>query len=92
MKKIILDLRNVRTIQGLHAYLAQEFGFPSYYGRNLDALYDMLTEISEDTCVGVFVPEGSSGMTGYVGRVCEVMSDAERENMHLAVIILYPRA
>ncbi len=28
-----------------HDYLAEVFNFPDYYGKNLDALYDCLTEI-----------------------------------------------
>lgn len=27
-----------------HAYLRERLDFPDYYGRNLDALYDLLTE------------------------------------------------
>jgi len=30
-----------------HAYLKNTFRFPEYYGNNLDALYDLLTEFSE---------------------------------------------
>ena len=29
-----------------HDYLAEELNLPDYYGKNLDALYDCLTEIS----------------------------------------------
>lgn len=29
-----------------HDYLMQALDFPDYYGKNLDALYDCLTEIS----------------------------------------------
>lgn len=29
-----------------HDYLADALGLPEYYGKNLDALYDCLTEIS----------------------------------------------
>ena len=28
----------------LHEALAEQFRFPAHYGRNLDALYDLLTE------------------------------------------------
>lgn len=31
-----------------HDYLAEALNFPDYYGKNLDALYDCLTEISCD--------------------------------------------
>ena len=38
-----LDCTRMTDRQTTHDYLAQELGFPEWYGRNLDALYDMLT-------------------------------------------------
>ena len=34
-----------------HEILAEKLGFPPYYGRNLDALHDCLTDIAEDTAI-----------------------------------------
>lgn len=56
MKKIMLDLRNTTDREALYDCIAASFPFPSYFGRNLDALYDCLTELAEDTCVGLFLP------------------------------------
>ena len=43
--------------KALHAYLKEKFGFPEYYGNNLDALYDCLTDISEPTAIGLFIAD-----------------------------------
>lgn len=32
-----------------HDYLKEELSFPDYYGKNLDALYDCLTDIGVET-------------------------------------------
>ena len=32
-----------------HDYLKKSLNFPDYYGKNLDALYDCLTDIGVDT-------------------------------------------
>ncbi len=32
-----------------HDYLKKALNFPNYYGKNLDALYDCLTDIGVDT-------------------------------------------
>lgn len=34
---------------GLHALLARELAFPQWYGNNLDALYDCLTDLEIPT-------------------------------------------
>ena len=38
-----LDCTRMTDCQTAHDYLAQTLGFPDWYGRNLDALYDLLT-------------------------------------------------
>lgn len=34
-----------------HDYLKKSLNFPDYYGKNLDALYDCLTDIGVDTVI-----------------------------------------
>ena len=57
MKKIILDLNASMSKEELHSYLKEKFSFPEYYGNNLDALYDCLTDICEPTAVGLFISD-----------------------------------
>ena len=86
MKKIILDLKPIDTPDEIQEYLAMKFDFPDYYGMNLDALYDCLTDIDEYTCVGIFAPDESKPVSGYIRRLKLVFRDAEEENPHLGVI------
>lgn len=86
MRKILLDFNVAKTPEQVQEYLALEFDFPDYYGRNLDALYDMLTELTEDTCVGLFESEEAWEHDSYLRKVKQVFWDAEEENPHLAVI------
>lgn len=39
-----IDLNGISTREGLHALLRKELPLPDYYGDNLDAFYDVLTE------------------------------------------------
>jgi ribonuclease inhibitor len=90
VRKIILDLRSVKTQDDVHAYISERFKFPAYYGRNLDAFYDCLTDIGEYTCVGFFELEEENEITPYLQRVKRVLRDAENENRHLAVVFGIP--
>ena len=43
----LIDLALIRSAEEFHNALAQELDFPDWYGHNLDALYDCLTELPE---------------------------------------------
>ena len=51
MKKVELDIANIHTVRALHVYLAYKLNLPTYYGGNLDALYDALGDVAELTRV-----------------------------------------
>ncbi len=90
MEKILLDFCVTKTPEQVQDYLALMFDFPDYYGRNLDAFYDMLTEMGKDVCIGVFgieeERERDGRMANYLEKICRVLQDAEEENPHLCVI------
>jgi len=44
---IRIDARKLTDAAGLHAALAEAFGFPDSYGKNLDALVDCLSGLDE---------------------------------------------
>ncbi|ASS64962.1 MULTISPECIES: barstar family protein [unclassified Paenibacillus] len=45
-KILLLDGSKLATIEAFHDALSRGLHFPDYYGRNLDALYDCLTDYS----------------------------------------------
>ena len=44
--KIELDFSEIKTQAELHKYLASQLNLPAHYGKNLDALWDCLSEQS----------------------------------------------
>lgn len=50
-RTIHLDGRAMTSREAAHQELYERLALPAYYGRNLDALHDVLTEISERTDV-----------------------------------------
>lgn len=51
MKTYIIDCRKFTDKPSAHEEIATSMKLPPYYGRNLDALWDILTEITADTLI-----------------------------------------
>ncbi len=47
MRQVSIDCTKMVDEASVHDTFAEALEFPAYYGRTLDALYDMLTESSE---------------------------------------------
>ena len=64
-----------------HDYLKEALNLPDYYGKNLDALYDCLTEIECEI-------ELVNAVDG-VGDIIDTFRDAADENQFLTINIIY---
>ena len=85
MKKITIDTNEHPTMTEIHHRLAGELKFPSYYGNNFDALYDCLTELSEETEIRLILRETDAQKTFQTLK--RVLTDAAKEQPNLTVII-----
>ena len=87
MRKIQLDIRHIHTVEALHIYLQYMLDFPAYYGRNLDALYDMLCQESEPTQIEVlYASDDENNMKAYYPKLMRVLRDAACENGRLQIL------
>ena len=75
-----LDGTCLRGREAAHAYLQEMLGFPAWYGKNLDALYDLLTEQTEETMI--FISDADAADEA----ILETFTDAMVENPALTVI------
>ena len=82
MNNITLKLDKFSKKEELHSYLKKKMKFPDYYGENLDALFDCLTDISTDTAVDIKYDADNELQRA----VLAVFSDAVSANTHLAII------
>ena len=91
MKQILLDGAELFTMEQVHAKLVSELAFPEWYGKNLDALYDCLTETGEQTDI---VLANFAMLEEHLGRKADalrrVLQDACAENSNL-FMEEYPR-
>ena len=82
MENIIIDVRGVNGRDALHDCFAQALRAPEWYGRNLDALHDLLGGIGAPTEVRfVYTEKGKNpDFVWYLSRVRRVLADAAAEN------------
>ena len=86
--QIILDGALMTDRTALHDQLAEKFAFPDYYGRNLDALYDLLSVYPEQAAVTLIHADRLIENLGRYGKsVIRTFLDASRENVRLTFSI-----
>ena len=80
---IILNLDGtvLESKEELHNTVFYQLALPDYYGRNLDALWDVLSTWSAPLCIEVTHTELlKRHLTGYADALLELLHDAQREN------------
>lgn len=79
---IFLDASRMLTREAAHRYLAEQLEFPEHYGKNLDALYDCLTDLEQTEIKFVNCAEAEGS---YFERILEVFQEAAQDNAHLLI-------
>lgn len=84
-KEYVLDCNEMYERGIAHEYIAKTLGFPEYYGKNLDALFDCLTEMGESSIL--FINLSSLEELGeYSGALIAVFEEAESVNDDLTLV------
>ena len=81
MEMIYLDGRMLTCTEEGHNYIQHMLGFPDYYGKNLDALYDLLTEISMNVEISISYSNEMDKM------IKKVFLNASNENECVNIIL-----
>lgn len=90
METIVIDGERMLNRRAAHDHLAERLSLPDYYGRNLDALYDLLTERDGPIRLVVRHQEAILSWLGeYGAALCQTLEDADRANPGLEV--LFPK-
>ena len=88
MRIITLDIEKMRSLPMLHKYLHTALALPEYYGANLDALYDCLTEIAEPTELVVPAKVAQEDYLGWYGeQFLQMLQDAAAANEALKITL-----
>lgn len=83
MKRVELIASQLTDKNILHDVLIRELELPEWYGRNLDALHDCLTQLQDVELVLIGFPD-----EGYLARVRRVIVDAAWCNERIVLKII----
>lgn len=77
----VLDVRELRSCGAFHARLKETLSFPAWYGGNLDAMYDCLTDLPHGTKLTVRNFSALEEHLGprYTAKLRRVLNDAAAE-------------
>lgn len=75
--------------EALHEYIARKLEFPDFYGANLSALADCLSDIDSPTLITIVINEEDidPGMQAYVIRFVQVCAREALVNENLSFTI-----
>ena len=77
---VLCDFARLQTADEVYDHLQKELAFPAYFGRNLDALHDCLTDIASPTRLVL-----TGAASPLARRFLPVIKGAAKSNKYLSV-------
>ena len=88
MIRLVIDGKAVTDMDALHDFFARELDLPEWYGRNLDALYDCLTDPGPEVEI---VLENQETLLENLGlgywRLVRMLADAAEESRRIHFLV-----
>lgn len=84
-KRVVLKEWEFASAADVHELLAEQLGFPSYYGANLDALEDCLGDIHEPT--RIVLRRDAQEPTHWFDAIAEVVCESAQRSCYLGCTI-----
>ena len=86
-ERAVIDISTINTTEELHKLLKGMLLFPEYYGGNLDALHDILSERKFNITL-TNTSKVSSEIEGYLPKLLRVFDACAKENKDFAYEVL----
>ena len=87
MKTYRLDVSDIATKEAFHLAIGELLSLPEHYGKNLDALFDCLSDLTEHTQLMLNHSNALEENLGDYGtRIRRMLTAAAQENPHFVII------
>ena len=78
MKELTIDGKMMTSKSEIYTHLGRVFSLPLHFGNNLDALWDVLTEVNEPTIIHFEnIEEVIGNLDAYGEKVIQLFQDLE---------------
>ena len=86
MKELIIDGKFMQSKEEMYVHLTRVFSLPSYFGNNLDALWDVLNENNEPTQITFLNVDLTRKYLGSYGEsFISLLNKLEQENEYYKI-------
>lgn len=89
LREITLDLCDCEYIRDFHERVRVAFDFPEWYGKNLDALWDLLSEPLSAKVTVIGVDAMTKELQEYFLKVIQVFEDVKTAQRELGLTFDY---
>ena len=79
MKKIIFDFKKKKKKKDFYNKLSEKVDLPTYFGNNLDALWDVITSEEIDLPVEIVFVNFNKNKNKFFSSLEKLFTDAEKE-------------
>lgn len=90
MKKISLNFTGMKYLGELHEEIKEAFGFPHYYGENLDALWDCLAGYSKEKNLVEIIGSStvSPDIQEYMTQILKLFDEIHQKTPQISFVVL----
>lgn len=87
---VLISGKEIKSRDHLHTFLAKQLNLPTYYGKNLDSLYDVLSaDYASQTIIKIKFLSILKSRLGadYIDALIQVIMDASEDNPRIVLLL-----
>jgi len=82
-EELLIDMSGIMDEETFHEYVSKKLNFPGYYGYNLNAFWDCITDEDQSSMPKKLIVEGLAALNGFLPELhdgfVECLQDYEKE-------------